>query len=1217
MAQYGEVRVDYITYTTGTFPTEANATVTVSSLVNDPTFSGDVQVGGDVTITGNLNVLGDSVFDDITVSGNSTLNTLTVTGSSNLEDVEISGTLTVTGTTNLESLQVSGGLTVTGDTNLNTLTVTGAANLESLEVSGGLTVTGDTNLNTLTVTGSSNLENAEISGTLTVTGNTELNTLTVTGNTNLNTLTATGAVNLESLEVSGGLTVTGDTNLNTLTVTGSSNLESLQVSGGLTVTGNTNLNTLTVTGTTNLESLQVSDGLTVTGNTDLNTLTVTGNSQLENVEISGTLTVTGNTFISGDLTVGGVLDASGITLSGFTGLFASGTEASPSISFEGDDDTGLYNPLANQIGISVSGVEKIRINSDGYVGLGVDLSVEPNVLLAPLDVDNLNGVASSGQAAIIHCDGINDRRFKLASLKGSPGVSQADIGSIGCFYNPSGNTAASGYVTNALIDFKRGGSTDDGYMGFRTASGNAGFIYSNGNWIIGDKEDAENNNASNTTALHIYKPDPVLTIQDTESELAAANATLRLAESNASTGHVAGYWDVKAAPNTNGGFKFIVNPYSNGDNNTFVINRNGSFGMNFDPSPTGVEEQALVVNKSNQGIRVQNIVYTNSQDAPYLIASSSNWTGASTNWGTFGFQHKIKSNSTGTSRITIDTYLGEFFCMNNTGNSCFGGGDSNPDVPLVVSKTNQETLARFENNVTGAGTVAAIELRHGGTSQCRARLVSERDGQNAGAGYLLQSTNSAGTLMDRYRCNENGKHVIQGQNIETTNNNGTLVLSQSTTQISTIGSGPILHFAGWTGNSARSYAGIAGVKYNATANDFDGGLMFYTRLNGVADLRESARISPPGYVGINEINPETFLHVYSNMSGGGFDRTAILGRGSDSNFQLTAANGSNTNANGQAVGRIGIYYKSGSSPDWDTHIDFIRGGGANNGTIEFKTAGSSRLTLSTTSSTFSGGITVNGGITCSNNAQIVGQAPQLYFGETGSPGAGQLWAIVRDGDSLSMRWKNAAPYGITCVTDGTNVQSISLRGNAFQVDTNNRINLGSVASPSAVANSVCCSGRLQAQGSYSGTTADAANLNINNAGIILRSTSSIRFKTEVETLEDNYADALLKCRPVWYRSTCKDDRSDYSHYGFIAEEVAEIDPRLVHWEENEFVTESAADIEGSGPDETTTKTVKLDKPIPGGVAYERFVPALVNIINRQKDAIAELEKRLSSLENKL
>ena len=42
--QYGEVRVDYITYTTGVSPNEGNATLYVSGLVNKPTFSGDVVI---------------------------------------------------------------------------------------------------------------------------------------------------------------------------------------------------------------------------------------------------------------------------------------------------------------------------------------------------------------------------------------------------------------------------------------------------------------------------------------------------------------------------------------------------------------------------------------------------------------------------------------------------------------------------------------------------------------------------------------------------------------------------------------------------------------------------------------------------------------------------------------------------------------------------------------------------------------------------------------------------------------------------------------------------------------------------------------------------------------------------------------------------------------------------------------------------------------------
>ena len=47
------------------------------------------------------------------------------------------------------------------------------------------------------------------------------------------------------------------------------------------------------------------------------------------------------------------------------------------------------------------------------------------------------------------------------------------------------------------------------------------------------------------------------------------------------------------------------------------------------------------------GILVSNVSYANNQDKPYLIAGTQNWTGADTNWNTFGFQHKIKVNSGG------------------------------------------------------------------------------------------------------------------------------------------------------------------------------------------------------------------------------------------------------------------------------------------------------------------------------------------------------------------------------------------------------------------------------------------------------------------------------------------------------------------------------------------------------------------------------------------
>jgi hypothetical protein len=137
---------------------------------------------------------------------------------------------------------------------------------------------------------------------------------------------------------------------------------------------------------------------------------------------------------------------------------------------------------------------------------------------------------------------------------------------------------------------------------------------------------------------------------------------------------------------------------------------------------------------------------------------------------------------------------------------------------------------------------------------------------------------------------------------------------------------------------------------------------------------------------------------------------------------------------------------------------------------------------------------------------------------------------------------------------------------------------------------IASGGRVSAPSWYDETTASAANVNVASTGILQRSTSSIKYKTDVETIEDSYSDALLNCRPVWYRSTCANDNPAYGWWGFIAEEVAEIDPRLCFFEQQE---------DG-----------RLE---PEGVAYDRFVPHLLNLIKRQGEAIAELQAEVAAL----
>jgi hypothetical protein len=155
----------------------------------------------------------------------------------------------------------------------------------------------------------------------------------------------------------------------------------------------------------------------------------------------------------------------------------------------------------------------------------------------------------------------------------------------------------------------------------------------------------------------------------------------------------------------------------------------------------------------------------------------------------------------------------------------------------------------------------------------------------------------------------------------------------------------------------------------------------------------------------------------------------------------------------------------------------------------------------------------------------------------------------------------------------------------LRISSDGRLLMGGITPSTTVDHSICTPGRLQSDGTYSITTAGSANVVILSSGLFLRSTSSIKYKTEVEDAELSYSEALVYgSRPVWYRSLSESDPSDYSYWGFIAEEVAEIDPRMVHWGDD-------------GPE---------------GVQYDRYVVHLVGVIQKQQQRLDALEARLTA-----
>jgi hypothetical protein len=92
---------------------------------------------------------------------------------------------------------------------------------------------------------------------------------------------------------------------------------------------------------------------------------------------------------------------------------------------------------------------------------------------------------------------------------------------------------------------------------------------------------------------------------------------------------------------------------------------------------------------------------------------------------------------------------------------------------------------------------------------------------------------------------------------------------------------------------------------------------------------------------------------------------------------------------------------------------------------------------------------------------------------------------------------------------------------------------------------------------------------------------------------------MLKLRPVWYRSAIPTDRQDWSHYGLIAEEVADIDPRLVHWGYRDEDWETVEKVENDSR-HAERRLKNGAQPTPDGVAYDRLTVLLLKLVKRQQ-----------------
>jgi hypothetical protein len=95
-------------------------------------------------------------------------------------------------------------------------------------------------------------------------------------------------------------------------------------------------------------------------------------------------------------------------------------------------------------------------------------------------------------------------------------------------------------------------------------------------------------------------------------------------------------------------------------------------------------------------------------------------------------------------------------------------------------------------------------------------------------------------------------------------------------------------------------------------------------------------------------------------------------------------------------------------------------------------------------------------------------------------------------------------------------------------------------------------------------------------------------------------------RPIWYRSLCEKDRRDWSWYGFGAEELAKLEPRLVHWgyKKEDYVIN----------EETKEQELKEGAELQAdGVQYERITVLLVAEMQKINKVIQEQQAQIEEL----
>lgn len=208
---------------------------------------------------------------------------------------------------------------------------------------------------------------------------------------------------------------------------------------------------------------------------------------------------------------------------------------------------------------------------------------------------------------------------------------------------------------------------------------------------------------------------------------------------------------------------------------------------------------------------------------------------------------------------------------------------------------------------------------------------------------------------------------------------------------------------------------------------------------------------------------------------------------------------------------------------------------------------------------------------------------------TSSPGVnldvvGTTGVRVKYGAGSGLLISQASSGGSVAINNQANDALLFNTNNAerARIDTSGNLLVGRTNNPSGLSNG------LYVTGTYSNTTPSGANVFVNTDGSFFRSTSSLKYKTDVQDYSRGLED-VAKLRPVFYKA--KSGISTEQRFaGFIAEEIEEAG-----------LTEFVQYAEDGSPD---------------ALSYGNMVALCIKAIQEQQQMIETLQAKVAALEAK-